>query len=65
VQSLTPPASFHDTGDGADRPFVLQDNQPLSPAPVDGIPGRRRRHRHNGSAALDAPFARRHELIER
>jgi predicted aspartyl protease len=64
--TLTPPASFHDTGDGAIVPFVFQDNQPLVTGTVDGVAGTFAVDTgDDGSLLLMAPFARRHNLIER
>jgi hypothetical protein len=64
--TLTPPASFHYTGDGAIVPFVFQDNQPLVTGAVDGLAGTFAIDTgDDGSLLLMAPFARRHNLIER
>jgi hypothetical protein len=64
--TLTPPGSFHYTGDDAIVPFVFQDNQPLVTGAVDGIAGTFAVDTgDNGSLLLMAPFARRHHLIER
>jgi hypothetical protein len=64
--TLTPPASFHYTGDGAIVPFVFQDNQPLVTGSVDGLAGTFAVDTgDNGSLLLMAPFAKRHNLIER
>lgn len=64
--TLTPPASFHYTGDGAIVPFVFQDNQPLVTGTVDGLAGTFAVDTgDDGSLLLMAPFARRHGLIER
>ena len=64
--TLTPPASFHHTGDGAVVPFVFQDNQPLVTGAVDGLAATFAVDTgDNGSLLLMAPFARRHNLIER
>jgi predicted aspartyl protease len=64
--TLTPPASFRYTGDGAIVPFVFQDNQPLITGTVDGIAGTFAVDTGaDGSLLLMAPFAKRHGLIER
>jgi predicted aspartyl protease len=64
--TLTPLASFHYTGDGAIVPFVFQDNQPLVTGAVDGLAGTFAVDTGaNNSLILMAPFANRHNLIER
>jgi hypothetical protein len=66
TMTLTPPASFRYSGDGAIVPFHFQDNQPEIFGSVDGIATAMAVDTgDNGSLLLIAPFARKYGLVEK